>query len=165
MPRDAFVLKMQRELCHPKYTRKVSGLSRNGSLVYTFSSLLDFYKYCVFFPHSIYSVRSHPLLWDKLWKHIHWNLLTALSAYHRSAENIAQFICGKLVMVISDYKFLLKWSSCFFPLRSAQLDYFVFRAQFWCGFFQPPSDQVQAVQKKMELQNQGIKIIRWRNLK
>ena len=25
----AFVLKIQRELCHPKYTRKVSGLSRN----------------------------------------------------------------------------------------------------------------------------------------
>ena len=30
MPRDAFVLKIQRELCHPKYARKVSGLSRNG---------------------------------------------------------------------------------------------------------------------------------------
>ena len=30
MPRDAFVLKIQRELCHPKYTRKVSGLSRNS---------------------------------------------------------------------------------------------------------------------------------------
>ena len=29
MPRDAFVLKIQRELCHPKCTRKVSGLSRN----------------------------------------------------------------------------------------------------------------------------------------
>ena len=29
MPRDAFVLKVQRELCHPKYARKVSGLSRN----------------------------------------------------------------------------------------------------------------------------------------
>ena len=29
MPRDAFVLKIQRELCHPKYARKVSGLSRN----------------------------------------------------------------------------------------------------------------------------------------
>ena len=29
MPRNAFVLKIQRELCHPKYTRKVSGLSRN----------------------------------------------------------------------------------------------------------------------------------------
>ena len=28
MPRDAFVLKIQRELCHPKYARKVSGLSR-----------------------------------------------------------------------------------------------------------------------------------------
>ena len=26
---DAFVLKIQRELCHPKYARKVSGLSRN----------------------------------------------------------------------------------------------------------------------------------------
>ena len=30
VPRDAFVLKIQRELCHPKYARKVSGLSRNG---------------------------------------------------------------------------------------------------------------------------------------
>ena len=30
MPRDAFVLKIQRELCHPKYAQKVSGLSRNG---------------------------------------------------------------------------------------------------------------------------------------
>ena len=29
MPRDAFVLTIQRELCHPKYARKVSGLSRN----------------------------------------------------------------------------------------------------------------------------------------
>ena len=29
MPPDAFVLKIQRELCHPKYARKVSGLSRN----------------------------------------------------------------------------------------------------------------------------------------
>ena len=29
MPRDAFVLKIQRKLCHPKYARKVSGLSRN----------------------------------------------------------------------------------------------------------------------------------------
>ena len=32
MPRDAFVLKIQRELCHPKYARKVSGLSRNRPL-------------------------------------------------------------------------------------------------------------------------------------
>ena len=32
MPRDAFVLKIQRELCHPKCARKVSGLSRNGPL-------------------------------------------------------------------------------------------------------------------------------------
>ena len=30
MPRDAFVLKIQRELCRPKYARNVSGLSRNG---------------------------------------------------------------------------------------------------------------------------------------
>ena len=30
MPRDIFVLKIQRELCHPKCARKVSGLSRNG---------------------------------------------------------------------------------------------------------------------------------------
>ena len=29
MPRDAIVLKIQRELCHPKYARKVLGLSRN----------------------------------------------------------------------------------------------------------------------------------------
>ena len=29
MPREAFVLKIQRELCHPRCTRKVSGLSRN----------------------------------------------------------------------------------------------------------------------------------------
>ena len=33
MPRDPFVLKMQRELGHPKCARKVSGLSRNGPLV------------------------------------------------------------------------------------------------------------------------------------
>ena len=32
MPRDAFVLKVQRELCYPKYARKVSGLSRNRPL-------------------------------------------------------------------------------------------------------------------------------------
>ena len=32
MPRDAFVFKIQRELCHPKYARKVSGLSRNRPL-------------------------------------------------------------------------------------------------------------------------------------
>ena len=32
MPRDAFVLIKQRELCHPKCARKVSGLSRNGPL-------------------------------------------------------------------------------------------------------------------------------------
>ena len=32
MPRDAFVLKIQRELCHPKYARNVSGLSRNRPL-------------------------------------------------------------------------------------------------------------------------------------
>ena len=30
VPRDAFVLKIQRELCHSKCVRKVSGLSRNG---------------------------------------------------------------------------------------------------------------------------------------
>ena len=30
VPRDAFVLEIQRELCHSKNTRKVSGLSRNG---------------------------------------------------------------------------------------------------------------------------------------
>ena len=33
MPRDAFVFKIQRKLCHPKCARKVSGLSRNGPLV------------------------------------------------------------------------------------------------------------------------------------
>ena len=32
MPRDAFVLKIQRVLCHPKCSRKVSGLSRNRPL-------------------------------------------------------------------------------------------------------------------------------------
>ena len=32
MPRDAFVSKIQRELCHPKCARKVSGLTGNGSL-------------------------------------------------------------------------------------------------------------------------------------
>ena len=30
MPRDAFTLKIQRELSHPKCARKFSGLSRNG---------------------------------------------------------------------------------------------------------------------------------------
>ena len=30
LPRDAFALKIQRELCNPKCSRKVSGLSRNG---------------------------------------------------------------------------------------------------------------------------------------
>ena len=29
MARDAFVLKIQRELCHPRFALKVSGLSRN----------------------------------------------------------------------------------------------------------------------------------------
>ena len=33
VPRDAFVLKMQRKLVHPKCARKVSGLSKNGSLI------------------------------------------------------------------------------------------------------------------------------------
>ena len=32
MPRDAFVSKIQRELCHPKCARKISALSRNGPL-------------------------------------------------------------------------------------------------------------------------------------
>ena len=32
VPRDAFVLKIHRELCHPKYARKVSELLRNRSL-------------------------------------------------------------------------------------------------------------------------------------
>ena len=32
MPRDAFVLKIQRELCHPKYARNFSGLLRNRPL-------------------------------------------------------------------------------------------------------------------------------------
>ena len=36
VPRDAFVLKIQRELGHPKRARKVSGLSRDGSLISTF---------------------------------------------------------------------------------------------------------------------------------
>lgn len=30
MPRDAFVLEIQRKLCHPKCVRKLSKLSRNG---------------------------------------------------------------------------------------------------------------------------------------
>ena len=30
MPRDAFALKIQIEICHPKCARRVSGLSRNG---------------------------------------------------------------------------------------------------------------------------------------
>ena len=29
VPQDAFILKIQRELCHPIYARRVSGLSRN----------------------------------------------------------------------------------------------------------------------------------------
>lgn len=33
-------------------------------------------------------------------------------------------------------------------------------SSFLSVLIQPPEDQVQAVQKKMELQNQGIKIIR-----
>ena len=32
MPQDAFTLKIQRELSHPKCAQKVSGLSRNGLL-------------------------------------------------------------------------------------------------------------------------------------
>ena len=32
MPQDAFVLKIQRELCHPKHAPKISGLSRNRPL-------------------------------------------------------------------------------------------------------------------------------------
>ena len=35
MPRDAFVLKIERELCQPRCTRKVSGLSRNRPLTTT----------------------------------------------------------------------------------------------------------------------------------
>ena len=35
MLRDAFVLKIQRELCHPKCGREVSGLSRNGPFMYS----------------------------------------------------------------------------------------------------------------------------------
>ena len=42
MPRDAFVLKIQRELCHPKYARKVSGLSRNRPLDWCLYSAFDF---------------------------------------------------------------------------------------------------------------------------
>ena len=38
MPPDALLLKIQRELCHPKCTRKVSGLSRNRPLVFFFSA-------------------------------------------------------------------------------------------------------------------------------
>ena len=45
MPRDAFVLKIQRELCHPKYARKVSGLSRNGALVCNSCCKLKFYLF------------------------------------------------------------------------------------------------------------------------
>ena len=37
VPRDAFVLKMQRELCEPKCARRLSGLSRNGPQVHDFS--------------------------------------------------------------------------------------------------------------------------------
>ena len=40
MPRDAFALKIQRELCHPKYAQRVSGLSRNGPLVSKYLVLL-----------------------------------------------------------------------------------------------------------------------------
>ena len=32
MPRDAFVVHIQRELCHPIWARKVSGLLRNRPL-------------------------------------------------------------------------------------------------------------------------------------
>ena len=34
MPRDAFVLKIQTEWCHPKCARKVSGLLRNGPQIW-----------------------------------------------------------------------------------------------------------------------------------
>jgi len=34
VPPDALVLKIHRELCHPKCTRKVSGLSRNRPLAF-----------------------------------------------------------------------------------------------------------------------------------
>ena len=39
---DAFVLLMPRELCHPKYARKVSGLSRNGQLVEHCTCIVEF---------------------------------------------------------------------------------------------------------------------------
>ena len=34
VPRDTFALKIQRELCNPKCAQKVSGLSRNGPLMF-----------------------------------------------------------------------------------------------------------------------------------
>ena len=33
VPRDTFALRIQRQLCNPKWARKVSGLSRNGPLL------------------------------------------------------------------------------------------------------------------------------------
>ena len=39
VPPDAFALKIQRELCHPKCARKVSGLSRNRPLATKHASL------------------------------------------------------------------------------------------------------------------------------
>ena len=40
MPRDAFVLKIQRELCHPKCARKVSELSRKRLQEYSYSYIV-----------------------------------------------------------------------------------------------------------------------------
>ena len=53
VPRDAFALKIQRELCHPKYARQVSGLSRNGPLALV--SLCPLGKET-----SLYAVSLHP---------------------------------------------------------------------------------------------------------
>ena len=41
MPQDAFILKIQRELCHPIYARKVSGLSRNRPQQKTMIGLVE----------------------------------------------------------------------------------------------------------------------------
>ena len=50
MPRDAFVLKIQRELCHPKFVRKVPGLSRNGRQVFDHEIFLATIGYQI--PHT-----------------------------------------------------------------------------------------------------------------
>ena len=62
VPRDASVLKIQRELCHPKCARKVSGLSRNGPQASVVKGLVSAIQQINHFPlgNSIAFDRNYP---------------------------------------------------------------------------------------------------------